>query len=369
MKKSAKTPWNRDMRQLLLFPLCFAAKLGFWDLMLLIARSNIRMPDTRVAQGNENPKGSSNNEDNQECMLNMKEIFDHLFATLKKEHPVAPPAASPTRAPIGKLAQHRAYTFTCTVETNLEVAEYWSEATWETTILIAPTESVTWKFFLKEFKKKCVTEQDRDEGRKRFLYLKQGNRPVEQYVVDLYKYCKYGSEYIQTEVGKCKKFIDALNDDLSPLFTALDIMEFQNLVNRAIATKAKMKAAEKRGSSSHRNDKRPRTESKPQWQFKKPKSYWENSSASVSMQKSKHLSRPQSVSRPPALKISVNSTKNSGKAPICNYCQRSHPGQCRAQTNLCYMCGEFGHYIRDCPQNPNKLPSRVLGSISTTSYG
>ncbi|KAK8563400.1 hypothetical protein V6N12_035548 [Hibiscus sabdariffa] len=119
--------------------------------------------------------------------------------------------------------------------------------------------------------------------RKRFLYLKQGNRPVEQYVAAFCKYCKYGSEYIQTG----------------------------NLVNRAIATEANMKAAEKRGSSSHRNDKRPRTESKPQWQFKKPKSYRENSSTSVSVHKSNHLSRPQSVSRSPTPTISVNSTDNS----------------------------------------------------------
>ncbi|KAK8689856.1 hypothetical protein V6N13_088566 [Hibiscus sabdariffa] len=303
------------------------------------------MVDTRDGQGNESPRGSSNNGDNarigqdpadppvaeprqaaptaqmvqQECMLSMKEMFNHLLATLKQEHPIAPPAATPDRAPIDKLAQHRAYTFTGTEEANPEVAEYWLETTvriltkqlpcsdehklecvvallayqalswWETTILTAPADSVTWKFFLEEFKKKYVSEQYLDERRKRFLYLKQGDRPVEQYVADFCKYCKYGSEYIQTEVRKCKKFIDGLNDDLSPLFTALDIPNFQNLVNRAIATEAKMKAAEKRSSSSHRNDKRPRTESKPQWQFKKPKSYRENSSAYVSIQKSSCL--------------------------------------------------------------------------------
>ncbi|KAK8600521.1 hypothetical protein V6N12_050374 [Hibiscus sabdariffa] len=194
-----------------------------------------------------------------ECMLILKEMFDHLLATLKQEHPVAPPAATPARAPIDKLAQHRAYTFTSTDEANPEVAEYWLETTvriltkqlpcsdehklecaialladqalswWETTILKALAESVTWKFFLEEFKKKYVSEQYLDERRKRLLYLKQGSRPVEQYVAVFCKYCKYGAEYIQTEVWKCKKFIDGLNDDLSPLFTTLDITDFQNL--------------------------------------------------------------------------------------------------------------------------------------------
>ena len=97
---------------------------------------------------------------------------------------------------------------------------------WETTTLTAPAESVTWDFFLTDFKKKYVSEQYLDERRKHFLYLKHGSKTVEQYVDDFYKYCKYGLEYVKTEAQKSKKFIDGLNDDLSPLFTAFEITDF-----------------------------------------------------------------------------------------------------------------------------------------------
>ncbi|KAK8563399.1 hypothetical protein V6N12_035547 [Hibiscus sabdariffa] len=50
----------------------------------------------------------------QECMLSIKQTFDQLLAALKPDHPTTPPAATPARAPINKLAQHRAYTFTGT---------------------------------------------------------------------------------------------------------------------------------------------------------------------------------------------------------------------------------------------------------------
>ncbi|GMI80748.1 hypothetical protein HRI_001744100 [Hibiscus trionum] len=170
-------------------------------------------------------------------------------------------AAAPSRAPIEKLAQHRAYTFAGSIEEKPEEAEHWLERTtqiltkqlqcsdkhklecvvalladealnwWETTTLTAPVESMNWKFFAGEFKKKYISEQYLADRRKRFLHLKQAGRPIEQYVADFCKYCKYGSEYIKSEKEKCRMFIDGLNDELSPMFTALDITDFQTLVN------------------------------------------------------------------------------------------------------------------------------------------
>ncbi|KAK8715770.1 hypothetical protein V6N13_043096 [Hibiscus sabdariffa] len=72
------------------------------------------MSETRLARDDESPRGSSNEGDSvgmtRECLLSMKEMFDQLVSNLKQEHPVAQ-AAAPSRAPIDKLAQHRAYIF------------------------------------------------------------------------------------------------------------------------------------------------------------------------------------------------------------------------------------------------------------------
>ncbi|KAL4313013.1 hypothetical protein GQ457_01G017930 [Hibiscus cannabinus] len=117
------------------------------------------MFETRLAQDHESPRGSSNEGDSVrmeanpprkgnlveqvesppvalnaqnpqvECLLNMKEMFDQLVTTLKREPLVASPIVALSRAPIDKLAQHRASTFMGTDESNLEVDEYWLEAT------------------------------------------------------------------------------------------------------------------------------------------------------------------------------------------------------------------------------------------------
>ncbi|GMI83795.1 hypothetical protein HRI_002048800 [Hibiscus trionum] len=107
-----------------------------------------------------------------ECLLSMKEMFNQLLSILKQEQPTASVTVAPSRAPIDKLSQHRAYTFAGTNEERPEDAEYWLENTtkvvtrqlqcsddhklesvvalladeamnwWETTTLTVPTELV-----------------------------------------------------------------------------------------------------------------------------------------------------------------------------------------------------------------------------------
>ncbi|KAL4319326.1 hypothetical protein GQ457_18G010190 [Hibiscus cannabinus] len=132
-----------------------------------------------------------------ECLLSVKELFDQLVTTIKWDQPVA----TPSRAPIDQVSQHRAYIFAGTIEEKPEEAEYWIERTahiltkqlqcsdehklecaialladealsWlETTTLIAPAEKVTWSFFVEEFKKKYISNQYLGDRSKYFLHL------------------------------------------------------------------------------------------------------------------------------------------------------------------------------------------------------
>ncbi|KAK8528243.1 hypothetical protein V6N12_074777 [Hibiscus sabdariffa] len=183
-----------------------------------------------------------------ECLLSMKGMFDQLISNLRQEHPMVQVVVVPNQAPIEKLSQHRGYTFTGTIEEKPEEVEYWLERTaqivtkqlscsdehklecvvtllvdealswWETTTLTAPAEKITWKFFVEKFKKKYISEQYLNDRRNRFLHLKQANKPIEQYVAEFCKYCKYGAEYIKTKNDKRQKLTDGMNDDLGPMF-------------------------------------------------------------------------------------------------------------------------------------------------------
>ncbi|KAK8686163.1 hypothetical protein V6N13_125190 [Hibiscus sabdariffa] len=250
-------------------------------------------------------------------------MFDQLVSNLKQDHPVAQVAA-PSRAPIDKLAQHRAYTFAGTIEEKPEEAEYWLEHTtqivtkqlacsdehklecvvalladealswWETTTLTASIESVTWKFFVEEFKKKYISDQYLNNRRNRFLHLKQANKPIEQYVAEFCKYCKYEAEYMKTEKDKGQKFTDGLNDELGPMFTVMKIEDFQILVNRVTATEAKMKAVEHK-KSGYQSDKKVKRDDRNSWPSKKAKYHHEGSSTYTPAPMSKFTLKPSRI--------------------------------------------------------------------------
>ncbi|KAL4308770.1 hypothetical protein GQ457_01G021690 [Hibiscus cannabinus] len=322
-------------------------------------------------------------------------MFDHLVSNLKQDRPFAQVVAAPNRAPIEKLSQHRAYTFAGTIEEKPEEAEYWLERStqivtkqlacsdehklectivllanealswWETTTLTAPEEKVTWKFFVEEFKKKYISDQYLNDRKTWFLHLKKANKPIEQYVVEFYKYCKYSAEYIKTEKDKCRKFTDGLNDELGPMFTAMEIKDFQILVNWVIATEAKLRAAERR-KSGHWSDRKAKLDDMTSWPSEKAKHHHGNSSAYTPASRSKFTPKPQSVNKPSFPVASANSTGSTEKNNPFQYCKKIHWGQCRFQSNLCYACGGSDHYVRDCPQNANKSFARPHVNTSIT---
>ncbi|KAL4387925.1 hypothetical protein GQ457_09G030640 [Hibiscus cannabinus] len=284
----------------------------------------------------------------QECYTTMAEMFRKFMVTMKSEQVI--PAA-----PIDKLARHRAYTFTGKDNENPEVAEYWLDHTlkilnkqlqcseehklecvlalisdeahqwWETITLTTHAEAITWEFFLKEFKKKYISEYYLAERRKIFLHLRQDDRPVEQYIRDFCKYCKYGAEYIKTEKAKCDKFIEGLNEDLCPMFTALSLDDFQELVNRVNATESAQK--DKRMGGHIRSDKRLRNDFRPPLPEKKAKYSGPRQSVIQQPSRSGHLAKPLGFSPTASRTTSLDTTGGSGRESSYPYSHGRGPRQ------------------------------------------
>ncbi|GMJ13693.1 hypothetical protein HRI_005038600 [Hibiscus trionum] len=340
----------------------------------------------------------------QDYLMSMADMIKQVVVSLRQEAPSSSAEAAQqiSRAPIDKLKRYQVYTFTGQDLDNPEIAEYWLENTlkvinkqlkcpeehklecalaliadeaqswWHTVTLTVPEHKVTWEFFLQEFRKKYISEHYLAERRKKFLHLKQGGRPVEQYIHDFCKYARYGTDIIHTEKEKCRMFIDGLCDELRPLFVALEIEDFQILVNRAIATEASQRASERRKGNQARPDKRFREDSKPPLSQKRGRQWDQRSSANQQLPNSNYVSQFPSGGTTVTRTTSINSTGGSAKSsqiPLCNFCQKRHLGQCRKQSGSCYLCGESGHFIRQCPQNPQAPTSIASHNVPVKGRG
>lgn len=55
--------------------------------------------------------------------------------------------------------------------------------------------------------------------------------------------------------------------------------------------------------------------------------------------------------------------------PICQYCDRRHPRECRRLIGVCYRCGATDHFQRDYSKTGNMAPPQTQVSTLSNSRG
>ncbi|KAK9064871.1 hypothetical protein SSX86_016253 [Deinandra increscens subsp. villosa] len=55
--------------------------------------------------------------------------------------------------------------------------------------------------------------------------------------------------------------------------------------------------------------------------------------------------------------------------PMCNHCNKHHPGVCRRVSGACLRCGEMGHMIRNCPKNNDRAEGNPRGANAPPAGG
>ena len=95
---------------------------------------------------------------------------------------------------------------------------------------IAPPKSVTWEFFIVEFRKQYVGLIYLSNMRKEFHNLKLRQMSVTEYKREFTWLKKYAAEMPATEEEKCRKFKDGLNDYIRAYVTGFGHDDFSKIM-------------------------------------------------------------------------------------------------------------------------------------------
>ena len=194
---------------------------------------------------------------------------------------------------------------------------------------VAPDER-TWERFSELFREQYIGRIHVEEMKKKFLGLKQLQLSVTAYEREFLRYGKYAKELIATEVDKCRRFEDGLNDYLKFQVLAFQFDSFPKLVAAVRKLERARKESNERREQSSKRGNVPQGSSQSQSKKFKGRSFHSSSKTFQS-----HGGSVKGT--PPAYSsASVPSGGQRGPVPLCGTCGVRHPGECRRASGACF---------------------------------
>ncbi|XP_016690551.1 uncharacterized protein [Gossypium hirsutum] len=165
------------------------------------------------------------------------------------------------------------------------------------------------------------------------MSLVQGGRSVAKYETEFLRLSRYARTLVAPDYDKCVRFEEGLRYNLRVLIAPQRELVFAVSVDKAkIVEEVKCTQRERRDRKNYQN------------KVKK------DSSPSSSSQRPKKRAR---FDRLPRAEVPAVVTK----IQLCGYCGKRHPDECWRKLGVCLCCGSMEHRVRDCPRQPNLVPT------------
>ncbi|KAJ9536200.1 hypothetical protein OSB04_un000625 [Centaurea solstitialis] len=191
-------------------------------------------------------------------------------------------------------------------------------------------ENMSWEDFRGIFIEKFCPKSEVKQLEEEFLRLEQGKMTVREYTTSFIQKARFAEHQVSTEERKIESYIWGLSASIREFVQTMKPRTFQEAVDAAgVREREKKRQEEERGNLKRK---------------------WED-----------HSKEPRDTKPKSGLKKSDDEVS----IPLCNKCNKRHPGECRYGSMTCYRCGKPGHTIRTCNETPTCFECGKSGHIRT----